>query len=101
MHGRKGEEGENGTGAEAEKRLGVRQKSADIYQEVTSTALAIPQTLANLYHLLDAPMLVNVGSDLMTQMKRADVASWCNELGARPSRSWYAHLNGIKSAVAY
>ncbi|KAJ7085498.1 glutathione S-transferase [Mycena belliarum] len=54
-------------------------------------------TLADLFHIPNAPLLAVGGNDIMT--RKPNVARWYNELVARPSVVLFE--NGVKSTASY
>ncbi|KAJ7137519.1 glutathione S-transferase [Mycena crocata] len=86
--------------AEVEKQLAVLDKKLDAYNTILGKQRYIAGeslTLADLFHIPNAPLLAAGGSDIMTQ--KPNVARWYNELVARPS--WQAYLDGVKSTAVY
>ncbi|KAJ7123386.1 glutathione S-transferase [Mycena epipterygia] len=80
--------------------LEVLDKKLDAYNAILGKQRYLAGdflTLADLFHIPYAPLLVKGGSDIMTQ--KPNVARWYNELLARPS--WLAYLDGVVTTTAY
>ncbi|KAJ7617597.1 glutathione S-transferase [Mycena polygramma] len=82
------------------KNLEVLDKKLDAYDVILGKQRYVAGdnlTLADIFHLPNAPFIASGGSDIMT--RKPNVARWYKELTSRPS--WLAYEDGVVTTTAY